>query len=93
MFCAIYSARRPIEAVVETETISTAEAAMARDAHHTFPVADGGFAAFQASALARVEASTMDALRNALLLIVAPLVDGDGMALHGSWCCLSKAKG
>jgi hypothetical protein len=69
------------------------EAAMARDAHHAFLVADGGFATFQTSALAGVEASTMDALRDALLLVFAALVNGGGMALDGSRRCLSKAKG
>ncbi len=68
---------------------------MTRDAHHAFLVADRGLAAFQTSALASIEAASLDALCNALLLDFAALVNSGGMALHRSRCrcCLCKAKG
>ena len=46
-------------------------------AHAVFLAADGGFAAFEAHRLARVEAAGPDALSDALLLMFASLVDGD----------------
>jgi len=97
MFGAIDCARSPVEAVIEPGAICMCEAAMACRAHESFLVPDGGFAAFKVSRLARVEASTVDALRDALLLVFAALVDRGGMALHRSRSrcgrCLSKANG
>jgi hypothetical protein len=59
--------------------------------------ADGGFTAFQSRTLAGIEPASADALADALLLVFTSLVDGGGMALHGSCGCsrwgLSKANG
>jgi hypothetical protein len=66
-------------------------------AHQPLLAADGGFAAFKARSLPRIEAASLNAFRDALLLDFTSLVDGGGMALHGHrrrcGCCLSKAKG
>lgn len=55
-----------------------------------FLAANGGFAAFQANGLARVEPAGPDALSDAMLLVLATLVDGGGMAVHGSRCGLGS---
>jgi hypothetical protein len=70
---------------------------MSRDAHQPFLATYRGFTAFEARALPSVQATCLDALCDALLLVFASLVDGDGMALlnrggSGCGCCLSKAK-
>jgi hypothetical protein len=97
MLGTIDRARTPVEAMIEPDAISAVESAMARNAHHPFLTPNCSLAAFQASALACIEASTLDALRDALLLVFTSLVNGDGMALRWSSCrcgrCLSKADG
>jgi hypothetical protein len=53
--------------------------------------ANGSFAAFQTGGLTCVEPTGADALSNATLLMLASLVDGCGMALHGYRCGLGSA--
>jgi hypothetical protein len=84
MFGAIDSARRAIEAMVETDAIGACKAPAVGGAHVALLAADGGFTALQASTLAGIEPAAADALANALLLVFASLVDGGGVALHGS---------
>jgi hypothetical protein len=62
-------------------------------AHVPFLAADGSFAALEAAGLACIEPAGADALRDALLLVFATLVDGGGMALHRHRCGLGKANG
>ena len=92
---AIDRSRGVVEAVVQPDAIEVCQASSAAGAHAVFLAADRSFAAFQARALACVEASTADTLPDSLLLEIASLVDGCGMALHrrGYWCGLRKAKG
>ena len=90
---AVDGARGAVEATIERDAVGAGEAAVMGGAHVSFVAADGGFAALQAVGLARVEAAGADALRDALLLVFAALVDGGGMALHRRRCGLGKANG
>jgi hypothetical protein len=97
MFGAVDSARGAVEAMVEPDAISACEMSAAGGAHVALLAADGGFTAFQSRTLAGIEPASADALADALLLVFTSLVDGGGMALHGSCGCsrwgLSKANG
>jgi hypothetical protein len=98
MLGAVDGARGAVEAVVEPHAVKVSEMAISGGAHVSFLAADGGFAAFQASRLARIEAAGANSLSDALLLMFAALVDGGGMALHRGGCGaargrLSKANG
>jgi hypothetical protein len=95
MLGAIDGARIAVHATIEPHAIDAGKMATVRGAHAVFLTTNGGFAALQACTLGRVETPAADALPNALLLVFATLVDGCGMALHGSWsrCCLRKADG
>jgi hypothetical protein len=84
MFCAVDGARGTVEAVVQTDPIRTSETAAMGETHVAFLPADGGFAAFQAHCLARVEPATSNSLCDTLLLMFAALVDGGGVALRRS---------
>jgi hypothetical protein len=91
MFGAVNGTRGAIEAAVEPDAVYAGQAATVSEAHVALLAANGGFAAFQANGLARVEAAGPDALSNAMLLVLATLVDGGGMALHGGRCGLGSA--
>jgi len=85
MFGAVDSARSTVEAMVEPHPVNAVQAAVAGGAHVAFLAAEGGFAAFQANCPSCVQAAGSDALRDAPLLVLAALIDGGGMALHGGW--------
>ena len=84
---AIDGARTAMQAVVEPHAVC--------GAHAVFLAADGGFTTLKACALTGVEAAGADAFTDALLLVFTALVDGCGVALHGSRCRrgLRKANG
>ena len=79
--------------MVEPDAIDPVEAAMGGEAHMPLLAADGGFAPLQARSLTGVEPSSVNALGDALLLMLASLVDGDGVVLGGLRSGLSKTKG
>jgi len=93
VFGAVDGARGVVEVPVEPDAVYAIEAAMAGEAHVALLAANGGFTALQSRALAGIEPSAVDALGDALLLMLASLVDGDGVALRGLRCGLSKTKG
>src|ERR1035438_2173352 len=81
VFVAIDGARGAVEAMVEADTVTAGEATAIGGAHVALLTADGGFAALEAAGLACVEAATAAAPCDALLLELAALVDGGGVAL------------
>jgi hypothetical protein len=83
MFGAVNGTRGAIEAAVEPDAVYAGEAATVGCAHLALLASNGTFAAFQPNGLARVEPAGPDALSNATLLMLATLVDGGGMAVHG----------
>jgi len=87
MLGAVDSARCPVKPVIEPDTLSAGKAAMAPQPHvrphAAFLAADGSLSPFQASSPSCIEPARLDALRNALLLIVMSLVDGSGMLFRG----------
>jgi len=93
MLVAVDSARGAVEPVVEPDAVPAGQTAMIGYAHVVFLAANGGLAALQPGALTGIEPAAADALRNALLLVLAALVDDCGVALHGHGCSLSKTKG
>jgi hypothetical protein len=97
MFGAVDSARGAVEAMVEPDAIGACKVSAVAGAHVALLTADGGFTALQARTLAGIEPAAADALPNALLLVFPSLVDGGGVALHGSSRCsrwgLCKANG
>jgi hypothetical protein len=97
MFGAVDSARRAVEAMVEPDAIDACKAPAVGGAHVALLAANGRFTALQTSTLAGIEPAAANALANALLLVFASLVDGGGVAMHGSRrCCgcrLCKANG
>jgi hypothetical protein len=86
MFRAVDSSRGAVEATVEPHAVKVVKPAVAWSAHVTRLAADGGFTAFEAAWLARIQAAGSYPLRNALLLMFAALVDGCVMAMHWSRC-------
>ena len=93
VFGAVDCTRGVVEPVVEPDAVKAGEAAMAGEAHVALLAADGGFAPLQARSLTGVEPSSVNALGDALLLMRASLVDGDGVVLGGLRSGLSKTKG
>lgn len=84
MVGAIDCARSAVEAMVETGAVTAVEAAVIGGAHPVRLAADGSFAALELDCLAGVDAACLDAVANALLLVVAALADGCGVALRQS---------
>ena len=97
MLGAVDCAGSAVEAPVEPNAIEVVEASMVGGAHVALLAPDGSFTALQTCTLAGIEPAGADALANALLLMFASLVDGGGVALHGSSgrnrCSLGKANG
>ena len=71
---AIDRSRAMIEAMVQPHAIKVRQASAVVHAHAVFRTCDGNFAAFQACALASIDAPAADALSDALLLKIAALV-------------------
>jgi hypothetical protein len=82
MFVAVNRTGNAVQSMVERDAIGMIQAAMVGSAHVPFRAANAHFATFQSACLAGVEASTVSALRDSVLLEVASLVDGGGMALR-----------
>jgi hypothetical protein len=94
---AVDRTRNAVEAMFQRDAIGMIEAAVVSGAHVPFRAANAHFTAFKAACLACLEAPAVNALRYPVLLEVASLVDGGGMALRRRRsrcrCSLAKANG
>jgi hypothetical protein len=83
--------------MVKCDAIGMIQAPVVGSAHVPFRAANAHFAVFQATCVSGAEAPAVNPLRYPVLLEVASLVDGGGMALHrcrsSCRCRLAEANG